>query len=370
MTTIIRPAGRACLAAGVFLLPACEPRPEDAGAKAAPRPEAESSAAPEQATSRRFVESEWETLWVYGGDESDTTLLIPFALTAAGGNVYVADRAEPRVVAIRAADGALAWIAGRRGGGPDEFERVDAIAATADGGVMVADGGNGRIAILDREGRTRGYIRPEGVPIFLTLCPLADGSVAIGTGGPANPVVHVAPDGTIIDHPRLPWADLNEMYPAAPRQGIFAPEPDGSGCAYTLALGRGFSRFSGGRFTAAQRYVEWFELPESELTPSYPGQPPNEQLKPGWTEAVRGVAVDADQLVVAFWGRSRDRGRLLDVYDRRTGRYRHSLRSPEPVQRMAHSGSTYFFLQTRGGYPALVAARVHPSAAERDRTGR
>jgi hypothetical protein len=332
-------ASRACVVcmAAVGFLSACEP---GTGGK---RPAAGDGTEPSQATRRRFVESEWDTLWVYGGDSRDTTLLIPFAVTATGGNVYVADRAEPRVVAIRVADGSLAWIAGGRGSGPDEFKRVDAIAATPDGGVMVADGGNGRIAVLDRTGRTRRYIRPEGVPIFLTLCPLADGGVVVGTGGPANPVVHVAPDGSVIGHPRLPWADLNKMWPAVPRQGIFAPEPDGDGCAYALALGRGFTRFGGGRFAAAHRYVEWFELPESELSPSIPGQPPNEQLRPGWTEAVRGVAVEADH---------------LDVYDWRTGRYRHSLRSPEPIQRMAYSDSTYFFLQTRDGYPALLAARV------------
>lgn len=349
-----RAAGVACLG---ILLAGCESQPSRGGA-AAPSPAGEDGAAPAQATRRRFVDGEWDTLWVYGGDSRDTTLLIPFAVTAAGGNVYVADRAEPRVVAIRAADGSLAWIAGRRGGGPDEFKRVDAIAATPDGGVMVADGGNGRIAVLDRAGRTLRYIRPEGVPIYLTLCPLADGSVAIGTSGPANPVVHARQDGSVIGHPRLPWPDLNRMWPAVPRQGIFAPEPGGGGCAYTLALGRGFTRFSGGRFAPAQRYVEWFELPESELYPSIPGQPPNERLRPGWTDAVHGVAVDADRLVLAFWGKTADRGRLLDVYDWPTGRYRHSLRTPEPIQRMAHADSTFFFLQTRDGYPAVLAARV------------
>lgn len=354
-------AGRAAGVAFLgILLAGCESQPSRGGA-AAPSPAGEDGAAPAQATRRRFVDGEWDTLWVYGGDSRDTTLLIPFAVTAAGGNVYVADRAEPRVVAIRAADGSLAWIAGGRGSGPDEFKRVDAIAATPDGGVMVADGGNGRIAVLDPAGRTLRYIRPEGVPIYLTLCPLADGSVAIGTSGPANPVVHARQDGSVIGHPRLPWRDLNKMWPAVPRQGIFAPEPGGNGCAYALALGRGFTRFGGGRFAPAQRYVEWFELPESELYPSIPGQPPNERLRPGWTDAVHGVAVDADRLVLAFWGKTADRGRLLDVYDWPTGRYRHSLRTPDPIQRMAHADSTYFFLQTRGGYPALLAARVrHP----------
>ncbi len=341
----------AALAVLGLLLAGCEPR------------RGGESATPPQATRRQFVDSEWETRWVFGGDSRDTVLIIPFALAAGGGHVYVADVAEPRVAAIRVVDGSLAWIAGRRGRGPSEFKRVDAIVATPDGGVMVADGGNGRIAVLDRTGRTVRYIRPEGVPIYLSLCPLADGSVAIGTGGPANPVVHVAADGSVIGHPRLPWPDLNKMWPAVPRQGMFAPEPDGGGCAYVLALGRGFSRFGGGRFATPHRYVEWFELPESELYPSIPGQPPNERLSPGWTEAVRSVVVDGDRMVVAFWGKTDDRGRLLDVYDRRTSRYRYSLRSPEPIQRMAYTDSTYFFLQTRGGYPALMAARVRLSGS-------
>ena len=341
-------------------LGACRPgdRPHASGPQAA----SASTGGFVQATERRFVRAQWERIWIHGGHAGDTTLLIPFAITASAGRVYVADRAEQRVLALAADDGALAWMAGRRGGGPEEFRRVDAIAAAPDGGVVVADGGNGRIAFLDSAGRTHRHVRPEGLPIYVTLCPLSDGSVVVGTGGPVSPVVHVGRDGGIRSRPALPWPDLNELYPAVPRQGIFAPEPGGAGCAYALALGRGFTRFAAGRFQPPRPYVESFPLPRSVLTPSIPGQPPNEQLEPGWTEAVRGLAVAGDALVLAFWGKTADRGRLLDVYDRASGRYRHSIRVPEPVERVAYADGIFFFLTTRGGYPAVVAMRLRAMA--------
>ena len=316
---------------------------------------------PPQATTRRFVDVTWDTVWMHGGNAGDTTLLIPFAISAAGGRVHVGDRAEQRVVALDAATGAVEWLSGRQGAGPGEFRRMDAIAATADGGVLVADGGNGRIAVVDAGGRTRDYLRPDGIPIYLSLCPLADGAVAVGTGGPGHPVVLVDRRGAVVGRPELPWPDLNGMYPAAPRQGLFAAEPGGAGCLYALALGRGFTRLADGRFEAAHDYVEWFDVPESILTPSIPGQPPNERLKGGWAPAASGATVDGDEVTVAFWGRTKDRGRLLDVYSRSDGRYLRTVRAPVAMDRMAYADGTWFFLHTRDGYPAVLAARPRHS---------
>lgn len=302
------------------------------------------------------MDTEWKPAWVRGGAEADTTLETPHGIAAEGGLVYVLERFGHRVTAFRQEDGSLAWVAGREGSGPGELKRPSAIAALPDGGVAVADPGNGRLTLLGRDGRVRGSVplRGEAAHPF-ALCPLADGTfVLAGATVGRDPVTRIAADGTVLEHHPLPWRDLAEG-PVSRRYALLATDAGGGACWLALGKGRGFARYRAGGFEPARRYVELFDLPEYVVTGD----------RTRWRErpvddrhAATGVAVEGGRLLVAFMGLTPSRGRLLDVYDARTGAYLHTLRSPKSIHGLASAAGRLFVLTTQNDAPTLIAFNV------------
>lgn len=333
------------------------------GDAASPR-RVEPDAGSEPAAERRFVEVRWTDLWTRGGAEADTTLLMPFRLVADGERVYVLDRGAERVAAFALADGRLAWTAGGKGGGPGEFLRAETIGVLATGEVAVADPEANRMTLLDaRTGRVRRAVPLDGVAFATSLCGLEDGSLLVSTLGIGKPVALVGREGGIVRTLDLAWPDLRGDRPIR-QQGFFVADGEG-GCTYLLSQGRGFTRYHDGAFPRAHRYVEWNELPDYEERPSGPGLPPSVRMVGPPVYAAMGAGISGGELRVAFYGTSGDRGRVVDVYDARTGAYRHSYRTTHWYQAAAHAGDVWLFLQERDGYPALVAARVERPAPAR-----
>lgn len=300
-----------------------------------------------------MIEAEWRPAWVRGGAEADTTLETPHGIAVEGGLVYVLERFTHRVTAFRQEDGATAWVAGREGSGPGELRRPSAIAALPGGGVAVADPGNGRLTLLGRDGRVRGSVPLRGRAAHpFSICPLADGTfVLAGATADREPVTRIAADGSILEHHALPWHDLAEG-PVARRYALLAADASGGACWLALGKGRGFARYRVGGFEEARRYVEFFDLPEYVVTGG----------RMRWTErpvddrhAATGVAMEGGRLLVAFMGLTPSRGRLLDVYDARTGAYLHTLRSPKSIHGLASADGRLFVLTTQNDAPTLIA---------------
>lgn len=311
---------------------------------------------------RVMRESSWAPAWTAGGTSADTFLLQPLTLTADDEHVYVLDRGGSRVVALRATDGSVAWLAGREGSGPGELKRPQGITRSPRGEVIVSDAGNGRLAIFGTDGRFRRTVALSTPPYFDNLCALADGSVVVRSIGPVAPVFRVGRDGESLSTPPLPWKDLNGRYRAVARQGWLANIPGTDDCIYALRLGRGFTRLSNDRFGPAHPYVEAFDMPPTEVQRGPHGEFKGERVS-GSIEAARGIGVGGTQLMVAFWGQSERQGRVLDYYDLQSGEYLHS--EPLPYfEGFAAAGDRAYILTSVGGYPAVRALRRTLSAAE------
>lgn len=310
---------------------------------------------------RVMRESSWDSAWTAGGTSADTFLLQPLALAADEEHVYVLDRGGSRVVAFRAADGSVAWLAGREGSGPGELKRPQGITRSPRGEVIVADAGNGRLSVFGTDGRFRRIVSFSTPPYFDNLCALADGSVVVRSLGPVEPMFRVDARGAAVATPRLPWKDLNGPYGAVARQGWLASVPGTDDCVFALRLGRGFTRYSDGRFGPAHPYVEGFDVPATEVQRGSRGEFKGERVS-GSVEAARGIGVSRDQLMAAFWGQSERQGRVLDYYDLRTGAYLHS--EPLPYfEGFTSAGDRAYLLTSIGGYPAVRALRrAFPSA--------
>lgn len=303
-------------------------------------------------TGRSFREVQARTAWTRGGTEFDTTLLAPLSLMADARNVYALDPAGNRVVALHAADGSVAWTAGRAGSGPRGFRTPSALARSPLDEVLVADPTNNRITVLGREGEFRRTVPLHGIGHPLSLCPLADSSIVVSLLTTADfPVVRIARSGAVVQRFRLPWADLHDAAALAVQSEVTAL-PDGKGCMLALALGRGFARLEADRFGAPHAYVEAMELPVPEWT-ELNGRPMQRLSKE--QSAARGAFVVSDRLIVPFGGTSDDAGRIEDVYDARSGQYLYTHRLPFWSARTALAGRRSYHLVTVDGYRAIRA---------------
>ena len=313
--------------------------------------------------------SSWAPAWTAGGTSADTFLLQPLALTADEEHVYVLDRGGSRVVALRAVDGSVAWLAGREGSGPGELERPQGITRSPRGEVVVSDAGNGRLTVLGTDGRFRRTIALSTPPYFDNLCALAGGSMLVRSIGPVDPVFRVDTTGAAFGTPSLPWKDLNGLHGAIARQGWLVNVPGTGDCVFALRLGRGFTRYSAGRFGPAHPYVEGYDVPATEVQRGSRGEFKGESVT-GLVEAARGIGVSGTELMVAFWGRSERQGRVLDYYDLRSGAYLHS--EPLPYfEGFAAAGGRAYLLTSIGGYPAVTALQrttaARPDVVRRNR---
>lgn len=308
------------------------------------------------AAERSVTATRWDTAWVRGGTADDTLLLLPLAVAADAERVYVLDGGAKRLVALNASDGALAWTAGRKGKGPGEFTGAVTLAAMPGGGVVVPDHENQRLSVFGVDGSLAREVSFRGVGYVQAVCPLADGSFLLSTLESSRPLVHLFATGEVIARRPLPWPDLDEAPPLA-RQTILAATPGHRACALGLVLGRGFAVFRDGAFAGPHRYVEWFDLPEVTTRTEDGGRTRRTASQvSGRRIAATELAADDSALFVTFEGEGRDRGRLIDRYDLRTGRYLGTLRYPRPLTKAVLAGGRFLLLHDSGGYPTLLAA--------------
>jgi hypothetical protein len=306
----------------------------------------------ERGSDRTIRSSAWDTLWAIGG-ERDSLLLMPGPMVSTARRVYVADLAASRLVALDPVDGSLAWIVGGQGAGPGEFRDPRALAATPDGGAVVADIANARLTFVSPEGRITHELGFPGVGYVSSMCTLADGSLLLATLEPGRPLVHMAPDGSVRGHYPLPWPDLRDAHPLATTARL-ATAPDHRSCVLALTRGRGFATFRDGVFRTFP-YTEAFDLPKVEVVRD--GASVSSTIT-STRIAASDVDVVGDTVFVTFVGESEWAGRLVDVYTLPGGEYRFSYRYAVPIHQAARTGDAFLLLHEAAGYPALVAARA------------
>jgi hypothetical protein len=310
--------------------------------------------------SRKLVEVTWRERWIAGGEEGDTTVLIPVAAVGDAERVYVLEPQLHRVVALRASDGAVLWTAGGEGAGPRELRNPTALSMDKDGNVRVMDQGNGRVAVLTPAGTFVRHAPLQMVGYPNGLCALDDGSMLVAPLVTDHPLVRVSPDGKVLQRYELPWPDLADAGSLS-TQGDLERDGDG-GCVYAMSKGRGFATFREGKL-AAHDYVEWFDVPSTERTGD-PRAGRRQETVPEGSRASQGVGVGEEGIAVGFSGRTNDAGRLIDIYDRETGAYTHTYRAPRWFSWMGRAGPLYVFITRVNGYPAVVAAEPVVLAAK------
>lgn len=297
----------------------------------------------------------WDTLWIRGG-AADTLLLMPLDVVADAEHAYVLDGGGKRIVALRVADGAVAWVVGGAGGGPREFAAPTALTLTPGGDVLVADHQNARITVIDPSGRVTDHVPFRAFSYAQGICALADGDILVSTMERERPVVRLSREGVVEQRLDLPWPELRDDSPLA-RQAFLASTDDFRGCALALAVGRGFAVYRDGAFPVASDYVEAVAPAQVEVASRSTEGRRSESARMRRPEiAATDAAAGAGTLAVSFQGKSASAGRIIDHYDLRTGRYLESYEFARPIQSLARSGNRYLLLHNSAGYPMLLAA--------------
>lgn len=316
-------------------------------------------AAPEEEVTVPSMERRLEPVslneqWSVGGPPDDERLLMPVALAAGSGRVYVMDPGGMRVAAFDGESGELLWAAGRRGGGPEEFGGLSALTVLSDGTLMVADPQNGRLSFLDPGGRFVDRMAQGEVSYVSSACELADGSLLMATLQPERPVVRLSREGRVLDRYALPWPGAAEQPPIATQAQLVG---DGGGrCVLYLALAKGFVPFKGDGFGDPVSYVEILDFPPSEVQTS--GEFDRRQRLTERQIAAYGAFYSGGELCFLFEGKTENARRLIDCYDRETGDYRRSLLLPEALHWAAADGERLYFLGQRQSYPVLLRAEL------------
>jgi hypothetical protein len=301
---------------------------------------------------RKLVDVTWRERWSVGGGEGDTTVLMPAGVAGDGERVYVLESRLNRIVALRAADGAVAWRAGTEGSGPQELRNPTAITLDRHGNVLVMDQGNGRLAVLAPTGTFVAHVALQEMGYPLGICALGDGGVLVAPLVTEHPLVRVSPQGRVVQRYELPWKDLADAGSLS-LQGDLEGD-GGGGCVYALTQGRGFVRFRDGQLSAHE-YVEWFDVRRTEITgDAYAGG--RRESAPEGPQAAQGIGAGGQGIAVGFSGRTNDAGRIIDFYDGSTGAYTHTWRAPRWFQRMGRAGNLYLFITRVDGYPMVIAA--------------
>lgn len=280
------------------------------------------------------------------------------AIAADDSLVYILDRWHGDVLALDARSGRRRWR-WRPSTGNDA--RPDAAApasglSTSAPGVLVARPDGRALIELDRRGRAMRTIVLDRREFLFGICALPDRRALVATARSAAAWLLVgggAPPRAVPP----PWPD-SMARPAVGWQGAPAPLPGDAGCAIALSVGAGFAVIAPHGAARAAPYVEPVAPARFVDRPVHQGARNGVARKlDGATIAATGAAVHGDTLFVAFGGTSADRGRLVDRYLWRSGRYAGSWRLASAGARIAITRERLYVLGDADGQPTIAAYR-------------
>ena len=314
---------------------------------------------PSDLPERHYRAVAWDTVMHVEGSLQDTVLLGSSQIAADPEGVAVLDSYRNAVVRF-ATDGSPVWSFGRSGRGPNELMRPIAIEIDGQGRHWVLDDTNARITVLERTGEPAFRIplqSLEQAPIGMAV--LQDGSVVLSAMADP-PFLRIDTDGRLLERFAVPDGDLDGVDPMA-RQLNIAADRSNRRWIGTLFMMDGFYAFDPqspeGR---VGWYVEPVPAPLVEITRD--GAYRSKSLV-DHTVAALAAEISDGRMYVLFQGRTRERGRILDIYDVETGGYQESLLLPMAAFDLSLGGDVVY-LAYEDPYPSLIGLRPVDPADE------
>ena len=281
---------------------------------------------------RRITHVQWDTVWFSSRTVSDSILPSPSMLTFNHGSLFVYDRATHRLAAFEALTGAVLWVVGGSGQGPEEFAGVSALVPDRDGGVAVVDVRSRRVLRVNSQGRFTGMLPIASMGMQPNqLCVFGEDRFLIADAFDPDPFV-MDSTGALIERLDPIWPDFVQE-DMQTRQVSLHNDEAGKRCLVALFTGRGFALLFPNREPIVVDYVEAFD-------------PYGVNTRKNEREVEFFAILDAefvgDTLLVLFAGRTRDEYQLLDRYDGLSGKYLDTYLLPFPTVEIAAGGGMVF----------------------------
>lgn len=334
---------RAALLLGTCLLLACGDRGDHHVA---------SDAAP---VARTMSPMPTDTAWIRGGSKDDLPLVYPDYMGHDGTRVYVSDQVTHAVTAFDQATGKTAWVTNPN---TSVLKNPAAMSGLPGGGVAVIDGASQGLVLLSAKGAVARVVPLNEAATARQVCALSDSAFLLAVPRTRFPLVMIDVNGRTLSRQDLPWLEARELTPMQ-TQVLMTSAGDGQ-CAVALAYGGGLALV--GQEGAAWRspYVEGTPLPVLKVTKEERAGVERVSSKVVASHvSVLDIAASDSTIEVAFDGETPDRGKLVDAYSLKTGKYVMTWKSDRRVVGFQETPTRIFALTGWKGYPALVALARH-----------
>lgn len=307
------------------------------------------------ASTRRFPPVRLRLTWALGGDDADTTFLLPFSLTSTAHHFVVYDAIGRRVVALSPVSGKEAWRFGRAGRGPNEFGGIAFVSPRPAGGVRILDLGNQRLSSLSDQGTILGrYAYPFGADPR-GVCDLQKSQVRL-RALVDHEIQRVVDDTTVVSDGPLPWPELAGQ-PGLVRQSLLFSHPSGDVCFATLSFGPKFAILDKHGVRATGSWIE--QVPLARARSLGKG---SWTMMPGSVITTTSATGVGEAFAVLFEGRSTQRKRLVDFYSIDDASYLFSIVLPFEAKVIGYGhGLLVAMGETSAGAPFIRAMSASPS---------
>jgi len=278
---------------------------------------------------------------------ADATLGRPLMLSASDSLIVYFDFGDNYLAAIDAR-GKPKWKLGRRGQGPGEWSRPTTIVAASNGGVAVFDAGTNRLVRVDANGRiTRNVTRSEPLD---RLGKHTGGQYIAFAGSTGRPRAELLDSGLRIIR-EVPWKGWPDSAQGIGNQTRIASGATGTSFPVSIFTGRIMPARPGPSFDSGIDAIDARAIPKKRVITGTDGIAFT-TIPEGTPVVIRDAAVVGKYLFVLVSG-AEFGGKLMDVYEMPSVRYRASIRVPVELNAMS-STRTDVVAISNNPYPTIL----------------
>lgn len=282
--------------------------------------------------------------------KDDASLGRPLLLVVSDSLVVYFDYGDNHLGAVDLR-GKSRWNVGRRGQGPGEWANPTALTAASGGGVVVNDGGNGRLVRIDASGRiTRTVSRT--IPLQ-RLGRLANGQFIAFGGARGRPSAELL-DSALQPVRNISWKNWPDSALGLGSQLRIANSVGGAVVAVSIYTGRMMPVRTGPVLDGGADGVEPRAIPAQTPLTGDDGQT-IAAVAPGTKPSIRDATIVGKYLFVLAAGADIG-GRVLDVYVMASSSYVGSIHLPVELNTLAATSDAIIAI-SNNPYPTLLRLR-------------
>lgn len=299
---------------------------------------------------RRIVSHLWDTVRVFSSPALDSLLDGAYRLGMSDKDYVVYSNERRRLIAVSKKDGRVRWLVPK-----ETFGDVRDMKVTRDGVIRLLDRRRGVVLIISGpgEGALRDSVSLSDFGLPSQIAPLSSGRLIVLDQEARSPLVFAAKDGP--QALTTPWPKFGEL-DGLQQQGWLSVDRSGGRWIFGFSLGNGWLAYEGERLITSGPYVEHTDFP-AIVKDSSRARVSTKMARA--TPSALDLRIRGDSLWVLFGGKSDVKGRVLDRYSLRTGRYLSSLVLPVGPEAFVLDGPniTLLLAQPRAALVVLRSRR-------------